>query len=52
MSITMPKDEPHVGKDPDPRPFLYVSPEQRKLDASKPYDAKKTCWIPGEIASS
>lgn len=43
----MPKEEPYVGKDPDPRPFLYVSPEQRKQDASKPYDAKKTCWIPG-----
>lgn len=44
----MAKDEKVMSKDPDPRPFLFVSPEQRQQDAAKDYDAKKTCWIPGE----
>jgi hypothetical protein len=28
---TMPKDK-YAGTDPDPRPFLYVSPEQKRAD--------------------
>lgn len=32
----------------DPTPYLFVSLEQRRIDQSKPYDAKKACWIPDE----
>ncbi|XP_042889747.1 myosin heavy chain, muscle-like [Penaeus japonicus] len=35
-----------TGPDPDPTEFLYVSREQRMLDQAKPYDPKKSCWIP------
>ena len=32
----------------DPTPYLYVSLEQKRIDQTKPYDAKKACWIPDE----
>lgn len=32
----------------DPTPYLFVSLEQKRIDQSKPYDAKKACWIPDE----
>ena len=34
------------GPDPDPDPWLVVSEELRKKLNSKPYDAKKSCWVP------
>uniref|UniRef100_A0A336MJ45 CSON000536 protein n=1 Tax=Culicoides sonorensis TaxID=179676 RepID=A0A336MJ45_CULSO len=44
----MPKEPKYVGEDPDPTQYLYVSLEQKRIDQSKPYDAKKTCWVPDE----
>uniref|UniRef100_P05661-13 Isoform 11e of Myosin heavy chain, muscle n=1 Tax=Drosophila melanogaster TaxID=7227 RepID=P05661-13 len=35
-------------EDEDPTPYLFVSLEQRRIDQSKPYDSKKSCWIPDE----
>ncbi|XP_069168163.1 myosin heavy chain, muscle-like [Procambarus clarkii] len=37
-----------TGPDPDPTEFLFVSMEQKRIDQTKPYDAKKSCWIPDE----
>lgn len=34
--------------DPDPTPYLFVSLEQKRIDQTKPYDAKKACWVPDE----
>ena len=56
----MPKVEKQVGDDPDPTQYLFVSLEQKRIDQSKPYDAKKACWVPdveqgyilGEIKST
>lgn len=42
----MPKPIVQVGDDPDPTPYLFVSLEQKRIDQSKPYDAKKACWVP------
>jgi len=36
------------GPDPDPTEFLFVSLEQKRIDQTKPYDAKKACWVPCE----
>lgn len=44
----MPKVEKQVGDDPDPSPWLFISLEQKRIDQSKPYDAKKACWVPDE----
>ncbi|KAI5719729.1 hypothetical protein M8J76_014009 [Diaphorina citri] len=44
----MPKVEKSAGEDPDPTPYLYVSLEQKRIDQTKPYDAKKACWVPDE----
>lgn len=44
----MPKVEKQVGEDPDPTPYLFVSLEQKRIDQTKPYDAKKACWVPDE----
>nr|XP_053645271.1 myosin heavy chain, muscle-like [Cherax quadricarinatus] len=35
-----------TGPDPDPTEFLFISREMRIKDQSKPYDAKKSCWVP------
>nr|XP_027217744.1 myosin heavy chain, muscle-like [Penaeus vannamei] len=35
-----------TGPDPDPTEYLFVSREQRMLDQAKPYDPKKSCWVP------
>jgi len=40
-----------TGPDPDPSEFLYVSLEQKRIDQTKPYDAKKACWVPDEKES-
>ena len=34
------------GPDPDPLPWLVVNEELKKKLLSKPYDAKKSCWVP------
>lgn len=44
----MPKVEKQVGDDPDPAEWLFISLEQKRIDQSKPYDAKKACWVPDE----
>lgn len=43
----MPK-EPKLDEEPDPTPYLFVSLEQKRIDQTKPYDAKKACWVPDE----
>lgn len=35
-------------EDEDPAPYLFVSLEQKRIDQTKPYDAKKACWVPDE----
>lgn len=40
-----PKDN-YKGPDPDPTEYLYVSVEAKTESAAKPYDAKKSCWVP------
>ena len=32
--------------DPDPMPYLVVSLEMKRADMSKPYDSKKSFWVP------
>jgi hypothetical protein len=32
--------------DPDPTPYLYVSADIKRMDSHKPYDPKKSVWIP------
>lgn len=44
----MPKPQKQEGDDPDPTPYLFVSLEQKRIDQTKPYDAKKACWVPDE----
>lgn len=44
----MPKKQADDGDDPDPTPYLFVSLEQKRIDQTKPYDAKKTCWVPDD----
>ena len=38
------------GPDPDPDPWLVVSPELKKKLVAKPYDAKKSCWVPDKAS--
>ncbi|XP_047497306.1 myosin heavy chain, muscle-like [Penaeus chinensis] len=35
-----------TGPDPDPTEYLFISPEQKRLDQAKPYDPKKSYWCP------
>ena len=35
-----------VGPDPSPDQWLYVSDELKVKLKSKPYDPKKSCWVP------
>lgn len=44
----MPKVVKQEGDDPDPTPYLFVSLEQKRIDQTKPYDAKKSCWVPDD----
>ncbi|KAK7067548.1 putative TRAFAC class myosin-kinesin ATPase superfamily [Halocaridina rubra] len=37
-----------TGPDPDPTEYLFVSLEMKRQDQTKPYDAKKACWVPHE----
>ena len=34
--------------DPDPLPYLVVSMEMKRADMAKPYDAKKSIWVPDD----
>ena len=34
------------GPDPDPDPWLVVSHELKTKLKAKPYDPKKSCWVP------
>ena len=36
------------GPDPDPAPWLEVSAELKVKLKSKPYDPKKSCWVPNK----
>ena len=36
------------GPDPDPTPYLYVSSETKRTDMNKPYDPKKSVWVPND----
>lgn len=36
------------GPDPDTSPWLIVSPELKVKLKSKPYDPKKSCWVPNK----
>ncbi|XP_022175403.1 myosin heavy chain, muscle isoform X23 [Myzus persicae] len=44
----MPRVVKQEGDDPDPTPYLFVSLEQKRIDQTKPYDAKKACWVPDD----
>ena len=35
-----------TGPDPDPSPWLEVKPELKAKLKAKPYDPKKSCWVP------
>jgi len=35
-----------TGPDPDPTEWLFISAEMKMADQSKPYDPKKSCWVP------
>jgi len=37
-----------TGPDPDPTEYLYVSPEQKRIDTAKPYNGKTACWVPND----
>ena len=32
--------------DPDPGPYLFISAEHKLKNASKPYDPKRSAWVP------
>ena len=32
--------------DPDPAPYLFLSAEHKRKNAEKPYDPKRSCWVP------
>ena len=36
------------GPDPDPSPWLLVSPELKEKNKNKPYDPKKSVWVPNK----
>ena len=38
------------GPDPDPSPWLEVSDKLKNKLKRKPYDAKKSCWIPDKTS--
>ncbi|XP_050734450.1 myosin heavy chain, muscle-like [Eriocheir sinensis] len=35
-----------TGPDPDPSEYLFISMEMKMKDSTKPYDSKKSCWVP------
>ena len=36
----------NAGPDEDPTPYLVISLEMKREDAMKPYDSKKSYWVP------
>ena len=34
------------GEDPDPAPYLFLTFQMKREDMTKPYDAKKSFWVP------
>ena len=40
------KIELKTGDDPDPAPFLFVSAELKAKILEKPYDPKRSCYVP------
>ena len=34
------------GEDPDPAPYLFLTYQMKREDMTKPYDAKKSFWVP------
>merc|ERR1711953_1414569 len=38
------------GPDPDPSPWLQVTPEMKINNQKKPYDGKKSCWVPDKAS--
>ena len=38
--------------DPDPLPYLVVSMDMKRADMAKPYDSKKSVWVPHENKDS
>ena len=34
------------GEDPDPSEYLIVSMDMKREDQQKPYDSKKSFWVP------
>ncbi len=39
-----------TGPDPDPDPWLVVTYELKTKLKAKPYDAKKSCWVPDKAS--
>jgi len=39
-----------TGPDPDPSPWLCVTHELKTKLKAKPYDAKKSCWVPDKAS--
>ena len=37
-----------TGPDPDPSPWLEVKPELKQTLVKKPYDMKKSAWVPNK----
>jgi len=37
-----------TGPDPDPSPWLEVKPELKEKNMKKPYDGKRSCWVPNK----
>ena len=37
--------------DPDPTEFLLPSMDMKKADQNKPYEPKKSVWVPGQRLS-
>ena len=38
------------GPDPDPSPWLAVSFDLKAKNKAKPYDPKKSCWVPNKAS--
>ena len=36
----------NTDPDPDPAPYLFLTFEMKRADMSKPYDPKKSFWVP------
>merc|ERR1712128_59536 len=48
-NLTMPGHVKKLtGPDPDPSPWLAVSPELKAKNKAKPYDPKKSVWVPNK----